>query len=93
MCPECCCGFILSDTFFAEHIVALNRITENLHAIQQAELTNVRHEVPNWEMALLFFDIVRDELRGIETLNHPTGAIQGKVGGEADHDEKASDEK
>jgi len=76
----------LSDTFFADHIVALNRITENLHKIQQAELANVRHEVPNWEMALLFFDLVRDELRAIETLNVPTGAIDGKVGGDADQE-------
>jgi hypothetical protein len=72
----------LSDTFFADHIVALNQITENLHQIQQAELANVRHEVPNWEMALLFFDIVRDELRGIETLNVPTHALDAKVGGD-----------
>lgn len=74
----------LSDTFFADHIVALNRITENLQKIQKAELANVRHEVPNWEMALLFFDLVRDELRGIETLNVPTGAIDGPVGGDAE---------
>lgn len=82
----------LSDTFFADHIVALNRVTENLHKIQQAELVNVRHEVPNWEMALLFFDIVRDELRGIETLNVPTGAIDGKVGGDADKEVEAAED-
>ncbi len=82
----------LSDTFFAEHIVALNRITENLHKIQQAELAAVRHEVPNWEMALLFFDIVRDELRGIETLNAPTGAIDGKVSGEGSDEVEAAEE-
>lgn len=82
----------LSDTFFADHIVALNRITENLQKIQQAELANVRHEVPNWEMALLFFDLVRDELRGIETLNMPTGAIDGKVGGDADQEVQVPDD-
>lgn len=82
----------LSDTFFAEHIVALNRITENLHKIQQEELANVRHEVPNWEMALLFFDIVRDELRGIETLNVPTGAIDGAIGGDAGDEVKVPDD-
>ena len=47
----------MSDTLFAEHILALNRITENLHSIQQSEMANVRHEVPDWEMALLFFDM------------------------------------
>lgn len=82
----------MSDTFFADHIVALNRITENLQKIQQAELANVRHEVPNWEMALLFFDLVRDELRGIETLNRPTGAIDGKVGGDADKEVEAAED-
>lgn len=82
----------VSDTLFAEHIVALNHITENLQKIQQAELANVRHEVPNWEMALLFFDVVRNELRGIETLNNPTHALDGKVGEDTDKEVEAAEE-
>lgn len=68
----------LTDTLFADQVVALNRITENLHAIQKAELENVRHEVPRWEMALLFFDVVRDELRGMESLNSDTSKLDEK---------------
>lgn len=82
----------ITDTLFAEHIVALNRITENLGQIQKEELANVRHEVPNWEMALLFFDVVRDELRAIETLNTPTGAIDGPIKGDAGEEPEASEE-
>lgn len=80
----------LSDSLFAEHIVALNRITENLHKIQQEELANVRHEVPNWEMALLFFDVIREELRGVETLNNPTDKISSGDVIEPDTDAKDS---
>jgi hypothetical protein len=82
----------ITDTLFAEHIVALNRITENLSQIQREELANVRHEVPSWEMALLFFDVVRDELRAIETLNTPTGAIDGPIKGDAGEEPEASEE-
>lgn len=69
----------IADTLFADQIVALNRITENLEKIKTAELANVEHEVPNWEMGLLFFDIIRDELRGMETLNTDTSALDDKV--------------
>jgi hypothetical protein len=82
----------LTDSFFAEHIVSLNQITENLHQIQQAELANVRHEVPNWEMALLFFDIVRDELRGLETLNTPTGSVDAGSAAESETEVTASED-
>ena len=60
------------DEAFAGHIVALNRITENLQHIQKSEMENVRHDVPTWEMALLFFDVVRDELRGMDSLETNT---------------------
>lgn len=83
----------LTDALFAEHVVALNRITENLHKIQEEELANVKHEVPNWEMALLFFDIVRDELRGIETLNNRTDLVDAKGAVDPDAETESDDAK
>jgi len=65
-----------ADQVFADHIVALNRITENLQTIQKAEMDNVRHDVPTWEMALLFFDVARDELAGMETMNTDTSLLE-----------------
>ncbi len=67
-----------SDEAFAQQIIALNRITENLHAIQQSEMANVNHEVPTWEMGLLFFDIMRDELAHVESLNTDTSLLDAQ---------------
>jgi hypothetical protein len=78
---------------FAGHIVALNRITENLQHIQKTELENVRHDVPTWEMALLFFDIVRDELRGMETLNAGTELLTEEDLDQVEPELEASEDK
>jgi hypothetical protein len=64
-----------SDEAFAQQIIALNRITENLQAIHESEMANVDHEVPTWEMGLLFFDIMRDELAQVESLNTETALL------------------
>lgn len=64
-----------SDEAFAQQIIALNRITENLQVIQQSEMANVDHEVPTWEMGLLFFDIMRDELAHVESLSTETSML------------------
>lgn len=81
------------DEAFAGQIIALNRITENLETIQKAEIENVRHDVPTWEMALLFFDIVRDELRGMETLNADTANLTGEDLNQIAPEEEGSEEK
>jgi hypothetical protein len=62
-------------TALSGHIVALNKIVENLDAIHKMEAPNVSNETPTWEMALLVFDIFRDDLRDVETnknKNDPT---------------------
>jgi len=64
-----------TDEAFAKQVISLNRITDNLHTIQQAELGNVREVVPTWEMGLLFFDIVRDELAKMEPLNNDASLL------------------
>lgn len=79
----------LSDTLFAEQVTALNRITENLHKIQEEELPNVQQEIPNWEMGLLFFDVLREELRGIETLNNPPPKVGVESAGKSAPDPAA----
>jgi hypothetical protein len=64
-----------SDAAFAQQIIALNRITENLQTIQQSEMANVSNDVPTWEMGLLFFDIIRDDLARVQTLNTETSLL------------------
>lgn len=56
---------------FAEQINLLNSITEHLQTIRDEELPGVQNEVPNWEMALMFFDLIRAELRPLESTATP----------------------
>ncbi len=58
----------LVETEFAGHIAGLNKIHENLHQIFLSEAEATSQEVPNWEMALLFFDVIREEVRPLETM-------------------------
>ena len=58
----------LVETQFASHIAGINRIHENLHQIYLSEVGAIQQDVPNWEMALLFFDVIREEVRPLETL-------------------------
>ena len=59
----------LVETQFASHIVGLNHIHDNLHQIFLSESGAIQGEVANWEMALLFFDVIREEIRPLETLD------------------------
>ena len=77
----------ITTELFAEHITALNDITENLQKIQQEELANVEQEIPNWEMALLFFDVVRQELRAIESSELDVSAIDEQAAQEITEEE------
>lgn len=56
---------------FAEQINLLNSITEHLQTIRDEELPGVQSEVPNWEMALMFLDLIRSELRPLESTATP----------------------
>ena len=58
----------LVETQFVSHIAGINRIHENLHQIFLSEVSAIQQDVPNWEMALLFFDVMREEVRPLETL-------------------------
>ncbi|MBC8002503.1 MAG: hypothetical protein H7X97_07935 [Opitutaceae bacterium] len=59
----------LVETQFASHIVGLNHIHDNLHKIYLSEAGAIQQEVANWEMALLFFDVIREEIRPLESLD------------------------
>lgn len=81
-----------TDKAFAEQVIALNRITENMHTIQQAEVGNVRNDVPTWEMGLAFFDIVRDELAKMESLNSDTSLLTEEDQAQIEDELEASEE-
>ena len=58
-------------TLFAGHILALDKIVKSMEAIHKSEGPNVSEETPTWEMALLVFDILRDDVRELETAAKP----------------------
>ena len=51
---------------FAGHIDALDKITESMEAIRKAEAPHIAEETPTWEMALLVFDIFREDIRDLD---------------------------
>lgn len=58
-------------TMFAGHILALDKIVSSMEAIHKSEGPKVSDETPTWEMALLVFDILRDDARDLETAAKP----------------------
>ena len=65
----------VAHSLFSGHILALNKITENMQEIYKAEEKNlVTEDVPAWEVALLFFDVFREDLNGAETLSKKIAA-------------------
>ena len=59
----------MNETFhsmFASHILALDKIVSSMEAIHKAEGPNVADETPTWEMALLVFDILREDVKELE---------------------------
>ncbi len=55
----------VTDTLFAQHIVALNGILEQVSEIQRTEKVNSQEEFPTWEMASLAIDLLHDEFKDL----------------------------
>ena len=72
----------VTQALFDPHLKSMNAIVENIRLIQDTEAVNPR-EVPTWQMALLIFDIAREDFKGLEAykgLNTPGGKGQGSKG-------------
>ena len=70
----------ITQRLFDPHLKSMNAIVEDIVKIQHSEAVNPR-EVPTWQMALLIFDIAREDFRGLEAyegLNRPAGTAAGK---------------
>lgn len=66
---------------FADHINAIDRIANNLSAIQKAEsATLTTHDIPSWQVGLMLFDLFREEIRPLEVpLTPDTNAAPVKL--------------
>lgn len=65
---------------FAEHLNAIDHISADLQLIHKAEATNITQEIPNWQVGLMLFDLLRDEIRPLEVpLDPDTNAAPAKV--------------
>ncbi|HVF10011.1 MAG TPA: hypothetical protein VNA16_04365 [Abditibacteriaceae bacterium] len=70
----------ITQRLFDPHLKSMNAIVEETLKIADTEAVNPR-EVPTWQMALLIFDIAREEFKGLEVyqgLNAPGGTGKGK---------------
>jgi hypothetical protein len=69
----------LTQALFNPHLKAMNGIVANIHKIASTEAINP-HEVPTWQMALLIFDVAREDFKDLEAyrgLNLKGGKGQG----------------
>ena len=57
----------ISDELFVDQLVQLDKIFKDMETIHQTERTGAKGEVPNWEMALMVLDILREEVRPLQT--------------------------
>lgn len=62
------------DDLFKPQQDTLDRILAHLQRIQELEAANLKDEPPTWDMAILFFDVIKEDLRGLraEDFPHPT---------------------
>ncbi len=51
---------------FADHINSIDRIANNLQAIQKAEASHITQDIPSWQVGLMLFDLLREEIRPLE---------------------------
>ncbi|MEW6302303.1 MAG: hypothetical protein AB1705_02455 [Verrucomicrobiota bacterium] len=56
----------VSATLFSPHLKSLENIYASIDAIHALEAQHIKDEVPTWDMAILVFDIMREELRQAE---------------------------
>jgi hypothetical protein len=63
----------ISDSLFAPHLDALNGIMENLDTIQKVEAPNLKEEVPTWEMAVLLYDVFKDDFKDLQLAESTEG--------------------
>jgi hypothetical protein len=61
----------INDTLFSKHQKALKEIESGIEHIRKTEPANAGAEPATWEMALMVFDIAREDLRALETKEKP----------------------
>jgi len=56
----------VSERLFGSHLKSINAIFAHLETMQTSESANTAEDVPTWEMAILVFDIIRDEFKELD---------------------------
>ncbi|MEC8929002.1 MAG: hypothetical protein VX705_07305 [Verrucomicrobiota bacterium] len=57
----------ISADLFSEHLVKLDKIFKDMETIHRKEQSGIKGAIPNWEMALLVLDILREEVRPLQS--------------------------
>ncbi len=55
----------LNDTLFTPHKKALDNMVHDLTIIENSESKTTNGQIPTWEMALMIFDIAREDLKAL----------------------------
>ena len=63
---------------FEPHLVSLSNIMDDITAIKKAEGTAAKEDLASWDMALLVFDLIRDEFGELYVREEATGPL-GKL--------------
>jgi hypothetical protein len=58
------------DDMFKPHEEVFHDILTHLYTIQEMEAEHVKDETPTWEMAVLLFDAVRDDLQDLDSMEY-----------------------
>ncbi len=62
------------DELFKPHQDTFDQILAHLDKIQTAEAANIQDEKPTWDMAILFFDVIKEDLHGLDAHAFPNPA-------------------
>ena len=63
---------------FEPHLVSLSNIMDDITAIKKAEGTAAKEDLASWDMALLVFDLIRDEFGELYVKEEAAGPV-GKL--------------
>lgn len=65
------------DDMFKPHEEVFDATLAHLYQIQEEEAANIKDETPTWEMALLFFDAIRDDFEEMQSPEYAEALREG----------------
>jgi hypothetical protein len=65
------------DDMFKPHEETFQSILGHLYQIQEDEAGNIQDDKPTWEMAILLFDVVREDMKDLESMEYAEALEEG----------------